>query len=205
MPRVELTGKRFGRWKVVSFSGRDKHGQSIWSCVCDCGNTKDVLAGNLIRGLSRSCGCLAIEMSRKANTIHGHKSRNRITKEYISWRSMNARCKNPRHDKYAFYGGRGIKVKYSSFKEFLDDVGPAPSANHTIDRIDNNKHYEPGNCRWATKIEQANNMRSNVHVSYKGKRMTIAQLSRYLGITYGKLHDMIRNRKPINGEIIERE
>lgn len=180
---IDLTGRRFGRLTVVrrvedrvTPSGRRI---AQWLCYCECGGQCVVQGWNLSRGLTRSCGCYAREQHVKRgqtmNLKHGHNRRKAVSPEYQSWRSMIQRCENPNAYDYARYGGRGITVCErwrSCFENFLADMGPRPSPQHTLDRIDPNRNYEPGNCRWATKAEQSRNVRprqSNV-IGVKGVR-----------------------------------
>lgn len=124
-------------------------------------------------------------------TIHG-KSK---TKEYFIWSGIMQRCLNPKSPAYHHYGGRGITVcrRWRSFQNFIEDVGEAPTPKHSIDRIDNNGSYEPGNVRWATQKEQMNNTRMNRFITHKGKTMTIAQWAEHLGMKHSKLYARIQD------------
>jgi hypothetical protein len=125
---------------------------------------------------------LVKETNRELQTTHGLSN----TPEYNSWHSMKQRCINPDNKDYDNYGGRGIKVCdrwLNSFENFLIDMGPKPSENHSLDRYpDTNGHYEFNNCRWATSIEQCNNRRNNVFFNYKGKKYTVVQISEEFNI-----------------------
>lgn len=151
---IDRTGKRYGKLIVISRAA-NKGAKVQWNVRCDCGNTKTVGATSLQMGLTKSCGCL--------HQV-GYNAKHRMvgTKEYNTWNGMKQRCFNPNSQFYANYGGRGITVAdewISSFQAFYEHIGPAPSGAHSIDRIDNDGNYEPGNVRWATSFEQVHNRR----------------------------------------------
>lgn len=118
-------------------------------------------------------------------------------KEYIALASAKTRCNNPNGRKYHRYGGRGITIcerwmdSERGFENFLRDMGPAPSADHSLDRIDNNGNYDPANCRWATSEEQQSNRENNLRIEHNGETKTMAQWARALGICFGTLHTRI--------------
>ena len=136
------------------------------------------------------CNAHRIRLSRygrlhkKAPLPHHHERR--------AWANMNSRCNNRNTPGYHLYGGRGIEVRYSSFEAFFSDIGPRPSVSHSVDRINTNGHYEPGNCRWATKIEQGNNVRRNVVLTMNGLSMTISEWARRGGIKVNTLQYRLR-------------
>jgi hypothetical protein len=149
---VLCAGDRFGRLVAIKsvFTGRGG-----WLCQCDCGKRCVVQANNLARGGTISCGC------KKNEARHGHASRAKKDPTYETWVNMKQRCTNPGRLEYRYYGGRGIRVceRWStSYETFLADMGPRPPRK-TIDRINNDGNYEPGNCRWATQSEQVRNQR----------------------------------------------
>ena len=178
-PRVDKTGKTYGKITVVSFS--HMHGKkAYWNCLCSCepdGKPWLVRGDRLVEGKATSCGCLV----RDTNATHGMEG----TRVYEIWRSMRKRCHSENAPNYDLYGGRGIKVCdhwRESFESFYTDMGDPPSDAHTLDRRDTNGHYEPGNCRWATNEEQQNNRRNNTVLEHDGQRMTVAQWGRKLGL-----------------------
>ena len=119
------------------------------------------------------------------NYRHGHKLQDGASPEYVCWNAIRARCGNPKNPSYDRYGARGIVVCdrwQNDFLAFLSDMGPRPSFSHSVERIDNNGHYEPSNCKWATKTEQANNRRSSRLVDLDGETKTLAEWCRIKGI-----------------------
>jgi hypothetical protein len=116
--------------------------------------------------------------------------------EYNSWSGMKDRCLNPNNHRWHRYGGRGISIDPSwlSFAQFLSDMGPRPSLRHSIERRDNDGNYEPGNCYWATPIQQQNNMRQNVRIEFEGKTQTIAQWARETGLNPGTIRARLRRK-----------
>lgn len=127
------------------------------SVRCDCGGTTISQRTPLVKGVTKSCGCLSAKLSKKRFTKHGKYQ----TAEYTIWVGMIQRCENPKSFAYSYYGGRGIRVceRWRLFENFLEDMGPRTSQSHSIDRINNDGNYEPSNCRWATPKEQSNNQR----------------------------------------------
>ena len=183
----ELVGFKFGKLTVIEKTSKRLCGHVVWRCRCDCGNVKDTIGFRLKNGDARSCGCL---QSEKVIT-HGMTN----SPEYKAWDNIKNRCNNPNDPRYSDYGGRGIALdeKWRTFEKFYEDVGPRPSINYSLDRKDNDKGYVPGNVRWATAVEQANNRRNNVVVQHNGETLTLAQLSRKTGISYNTVRDRFKN------------
>ncbi len=152
----DVSGQRFGLLTVSHFLRRE-NGSSYYRCVCDCGEKKTVSRCSLSNGRVRSCGCLRRKIAREVHLTHG----GTYTKEYVIWSGMKKRCFNPRSPAFKYYGSRGITMCdewRGSFERFYLDMGPKPNGK-SIDRIDNDGNYEPGNCRWATTSQQNANRR----------------------------------------------
>lgn len=186
-PILQLHGRRFGRLVVLDEADRIKNHRR-WNCVCDCGNTITVYQTCLISGNTRSCGCLAVDVVRRNTRTHGES--NKTSRLHSIWNGMLTRCRNPNDPRYKDYGGRGISViaEWTDYVTFRDwALSHGYSKDLTLDRIDVNGNYCPENCRWATRYEQQNNMRSNTFITFNGKTLTLAQWSREIGVRYGTL------------------
>jgi len=185
--KYDLSGKRFSRWTAVYHVS---HG--IWECKCDCGTTSKVNGKNLRYGNSKSCGCLRVDIGATKNRTHGHTANREYSPEYNAYRNMLRRCFEKTNEKYPQYGGRGISVCdrwNASFDNFFADMGKKPSPLHSLDRVDVNEGYSPGNCRWATPKEQARNKTCNVIVSLGSEQITLAEACERLGLKYGTIHN----------------
>lgn len=189
---IDIAGQRFGR--LVALEVVDtSHGHARWRCRCDCGGKSVAFALNLRKGKTTSCGCYRRERSplnRPADT-HGQTH----TAIYRIWGGIKTRCFNEHDHAYPRYGGRGVTmcVRWSeSFENFRDDLGPRPSARHSVERVDNGRGYEPGNCVWATRREQARNMRTNVRIEFRGDSRLLCEWAEMLGISGQALRMRLR-------------
>lgn len=195
----DLTGMRFGRWKVKSRAPNDSKGNTNWNCICDCGCEKVVSGHSLRGGRSKSCGCFSKDVKSKMLTKHGGAS-NHTTEEnkklYKVWGAMRSRCNNPDSQSYSLYGGRGIKVcdewnsDYLTFYHWAIDNGY--KIGLSIDRINVDGDYCPSNCRWVDHVIQGNNRRKNYIITYNGETHTMADWARITGVNYNTLSGRIR-------------
>lgn len=198
-------GQGFGRWTVLDVLWRptpDGKRRERWGlCQCSCGQQRQVRGSQLKSGQSTSCGCYNLELRRK----HGHYVDGKQSPAYRSFYCMLSRCRNIKNPRY---GGRGITVcdrwdpsKGGCFQAFLADMGEPP-AGYTLERIDNNKNYEPTNCIWASKKQQANNRCSNRIVNYCGKEMTVAQALDLSGVPIATFYQRVQRGVSIEEALI---
>ena len=197
---LNLTGQRFGRLVAVERSASSQNGKTQWLCKCDCGNDTVVLSTNLVRGLTHSCGCLNREIASARFSTH-RLSESRLHK---TWSGMKKRCYNTHSKSFPAYGGRGIEVCEEWKDDFLAFYNWAMTNGYaddlTIDRIDVNGNYSPGNCRWVDKLTQANNCRTNHYLTFNDKTQSIAEWARELGVS----DSLIRQRIVKLGWSVER-
>jgi len=195
--RLELTGKKFGRWTVLGFA-YVKSKKTYWECLCDCGNKCVIVVCSLTGGKTKSCGCFQKRFP--SNLRHGMCG----TKFYNIWMNMKARCLNKDYYKYHRYGGRGIKICdrwLKSFKNFKDDMYKSylehsnkySEKDTTIERVNNDGNYCPENCSFANFTEQANNRSSNCLLTFNGQAMNITQWAKKLNFNIGTLNDRINS------------
>lgn len=193
-PPLNLIGQRFGRLLVVARAIENTaEGHTRWVCRCDCEGQKEIRANDLKSGKTQSCGCLQTETTRARSTTHGKTPRGGRSKEYTAWANMVQRCTNPAATHYCYYGAKGVLISprwLASFEHFLEDVGEKPSPKHSLDRIDVNGHYEPGNCRWVTHTVQMNNTRRNRFVQWHGKTWSLKEFA--IAIKKGYQHVVSR-------------
>lgn len=194
MRPLDISGQRYGRLTAVKrVALTDRH--TKWLFNCDCGQETVVHLDAVRAGATRSCGCLRREDIAVRSTTHGHKRGRRSTRTHRAWQHAKSRCLNPNDEKFPIYGGRGIRVceRWSnSFESFLADMGECP-ADHSIDRIDPDKGYEPSNCRWATTKQQARTRTDNVLVEFGGRRLILKDFAAEMGVNYKRLHNRMRH------------
>jgi hypothetical protein len=177
-----IAGNVYGMLTVLGYVGKGN-----WECLCSCGNKVVIETAKITTKHKKSCGCLKGKSAIKHGKSH--------TPEYHSWSNLKARCSNPKFIGYHNYGGRGIKVCewwLNSFDNFYADMGPRPGKKYSIDRIDNDGNYEPGNCRWATVKQQADNRRSNILIDCKGTLIPLKQACENLGLEYKTIFARIK-------------
>ena len=184
---IDLTGMKFNMLTVIERVGVDSSGRVLWRCICDCGNETIVPSYGLTSNHTKSCGCLMVT----AHQTHGQS----YSHLYQIWHGMKMRCVNPNMQDYSRYGGRGINVcddwndNYESFQDWALNNGY--SEDLTIDRIDPNGNYEPDNCQWASKKEQANNRRNNLRYSMNGEAHTLSEWCEIVGLPYQAVYARI--------------
>lgn len=191
---MDLTGQKFGRLTIIEFVGRNRHYTPLWRCACECGSESIATTSNLRKGTSQSCGCLQKELASARTKTHGMSH----TKLFIKWQSMNRRCNDPRCNSYKNYGARGISVCNEwrdSFEAFYKHVSILPNygeKGYTLDRENNDGHYEPGNVKWSTAIEQHRNTRRNIMLTFDGRTLCLAEWANIIGISTAALHKRLK-------------
>jgi len=186
---IDATGEKHHRLTALR-RVETKARQPRWMFRCDCGAEVEAAIGAVRAGSIKSCGCLIGEANRKRLLKHGYRG----TPTYLSWQNAKARCFNPRNKSYADYGGRGITMCrewLESFEAFLADMGERPDGM-SIDRIDNDGNYEPGNCRWASKGQQNANVRGRTRIEFEGQFYSIKEFAALMGVEFGSLWYRVR-------------
>lgn len=194
---LDLSGQRFGRLTVIARAPNEpRRYDSCWRCLCECGAPATVRGTHLKTGAIKSCGCLRGSKGAK-KTGKRVAWRHPNTLAYRSWRSMIDRCRNPKQAGYANYGGRGISVcaRWARFENFLADMGDRP-AGTSIDRINNDGNYEPGNCRWATRTEQSRNRSFVRPITFRGETLTIAEWAEKTGVNPRTIRYRLNRGRP---------
>lgn len=209
-PVPVVAGEKLGRLTVVGVGGVNKRGRKLVAFTCDCGAAVEYQMTAVSSGNTLSCGCLRRDLLAAKNFKHGHRVREEKTgvktrTEYTIWKRMRTRCNDESDRKYPAYGGRGIKCcdRWNDFELFLSDMGERPSLQHSLDRIDNNGNYEPGNVRWATASQQARNKRNSRFVEFEGKLVSLADLVERFNVRYGLVSGRLGLGWPIERAISE--
>lgn len=204
-----VTGMEIGNWAVIGPGLPTHDGSGPWfECRCSCGKLRSVWGYTLANGKSTNCGCARNRQNgnriKCISTRHGHcRTPKTQSKEWRAWNAMIRRCTYPSMDRYPRYGGRGITVcdKWRhSFQAFLADVGPAPTPSHTLGRIKNDGHYEPGNVEWQLKGTQARNKSSNRVITHNGESLTLIEWCERTGLK----RQTIQMRLDVYGWSVER-
>lgn len=200
-PKIDVAGKRFGRLTGVRYVGSFEK-RSAWEFLCDCGSLVTLRNKDVLNGKKASCGCLRRESVAKIRFKHGLSS----SPEHRVWAGMLDRCGNENNKFYYRYGGRGIRVcerwhGVDGFVNFLADMGEKPGPEFSIERKNNDGDYEPGNCCWATRLEQNNNTSRNRVVEYRGKTQTVSQWARECGISESCLRNRLKAGWPLSRAI----
>lgn len=205
--KANYVGRIYGRLTVIEEApSRTTHKGKIifrWLCRCECGNFKTVDGPQLLAKTTRSCGCLHRDNCRTVNVIHGRTR----TKEYRAWLHAKDRCYNPNDRRFKNYGARGIGMCdewRNDFSAFFACLGIAPTPKHTLERVDRNVGYQPGNCIWAIYQVQANNTSTNVYVEYNGEILTLDQIARKEGLRYSSFCHLFRRKKLPVSEAVEK-
>lgn len=186
--RIDVVGHKYGRLTVISNNAHVPNKRRTVKCVCDCGNIVSAEPKVLRIGEKKSCGCLQRDNVRRAATFIKSRGVKEPSPEYVCWCNIKSRCNNKNNRAYKNYGGRGIYVCprwVNSFANFKKDMGPKPSPNHSIDRIDNDGPYSPENCRWATSHQQSRNRSDNrIVTTADGQKMCLVDACKNDGIPY---------------------
>lgn len=196
-------GERFGRWTVIAEAPQAINSLGYRTrrvlCRCDCGTQKVQAPNSLRYGSTRSCGCLQRDVLRARVTKHGATAGRKPPREYYIWQNMRSRCRNPKNQVYAYYGGRGVTICdrwFESFEAFMADMGPRPSRQHSVERDDNDGPYSPENCRWATKKEQARNTRRSRVIWVRGEPRVLAEIAETTGICEATIRERVERGWP---------
>jgi len=185
---IDITGQRFERLTVIRYAGLNKHQKAMWECKCDCGKTITVLGKCLRNGNTKSCGCYTSDRIREYSKVRWKTHGESGTRLHHEWTAMNQRCRNPNHESYANYGGRGITVcdewahSFTAFRDWALQNGYQDDL--TIDRIDNDSGYCPSNCRWVDYKTQSRNNSRNVVITYRGETHCLTDWVDILGLNY---------------------
>lgn len=192
--KIDIVGRRFGRWTVLRDIASDDKDRRVW-CRCDCGQERSVMAGSLRKGVSNSCGCLKLEKLWTHGASGGGTRHRKAERWYKAWSNMIDRCYNPNYEGWHNYGGRGVIVCDRWRNDplaFRKDMGD-PTRGKSLDRIDVNGIYSSENCRWASHQRQCWNKRTNVMVDFHGHHVCLAEAAKMAGLRYSVVWQRVHN------------
>ncbi len=190
MPALKnRNGQRIGRLLVIGLTHKVRE-KWFWLCKCDCGRFTTVVASNLSSGHSKSCGCWRVDAPHNLRLIADRPAKR--SPEYNIFAGAKQRCTDSNHEAYHHYGGRGIEFRFKSFHDFIDALGWLPSPEYTVNRIDNDGHYEHGNVEWATSHTQSRNRRNNHRVTAHGFTKIMADWAIDTGIADSCIRDRLK-------------
>lgn len=154
---VDNTNKKFGKLVAIRPTEKRNRGSVVWECKCECGNSAFVSSYNLLKGYTKSCGCIRVSLLKSGLIRRTHGKRNLSL--YWVWTTMKQRCLNPKNPKYKRYGMRGISISkdWMNFENFYNDMHKLYIKGLQIDRINNDGNYCKENCRWVTSKVNNNN------------------------------------------------
>lgn len=180
----DIKGQKFNRLTAIEYIGLNKNNKALWKCQCECGNEVTVISAHLINGNTKSCGCYNMDKIMERNTTHG----GRETRLYNIWCAMKERCYTKTFRLYKWYGAKGVTIcdewrnDFAAFREWAINNGYEETL--TIERNEISKGYEPSNCRWITRKEQARNKSTTAWVTLDGVTKSMIEWSEILGVDY---------------------
>lgn len=181
----DLSNQKFGELFVLQRDTARPSPPTRWLCQCSCGQVTSVRASHLLHHAISSCGCRRLARLAEANTKTRHARNGKVQRTYKIWAGMKSRCLNQNSHAWPDYGGRGIEIceRWLDYENFLADMGQPPTHTHTLDRKDNDGHYSPENCRWATPTEQMRNRRNNRRITHEGETACLAEWAERLAMS----------------------
>lgn len=203
----DLTNQRFGRQVAIRPCGKNKYGNCLWLCRCDCGKEHVVASGKLVQGKSRSCGCLALETHIKQLATHGITTGGK-PRTFVIWNGIKARCLNSSSISYKNYGGRGITIcnEWLSFENFHNwAVANGYKDGLQIDRIDNNKGYCPENCRWVSRTANNLNKRNTRYVNVFGLKIPLIVVCKEINFSRSRAYQCLQKGEDFLNKEIEKQ
>lgn len=201
---IDIAGQRFGRLTAIDVAHKGKI--RVWRCRCDCGNIVAHRVADLRNGHIRSCGCQRKDTLRRMKTIHGANGRNARARLYRIWALMKDRCRSEKRPHADRYVGRGIRVcdewlDFVAFQEWALANGYTDSL--TIERIDNDGNYEPGNCKWVERVEQTRNRSNTAFLMFRGERISVAAAIELCGLPSGTVRARLSRGWPPERALLE--